>query len=67
LESWPSAAGGVLLTAASFQIAFGLLLARRLFTYQLLSASQAILPLILSGMLKRPLVQLNKPSRRNNR
>ena len=60
-------AGVFLFAAASFQIAFGLLLARGLLTYQLLSACLAILPLILSGMLNRPLVQLNKPSGRKNR
>ena len=60
-------AGVFLLAAASFQIAFGILLAHGLFDYQLLSAGLAILPLILSGMLKRPLVQLNKPSRRKHR
>jgi len=62
-----SSVGVFLFAAASFQIAFGILLARGLFDYQLLSAGLAILPLILSGMLKRPLVQLNKPSRRKQR
>jgi hypothetical protein len=59
-------AGVFLFAAASFQIVFGILLARELFDYQLLSAGLAILPLILSGMLKRPLVQLNKPPQRKN-
>lgn len=60
-------AGVFLIAAASFQVVFGMLLARGLFVYQLLSAGLAFLPLILSGMLKRPLVQLNKPSRRKQR
>ena len=60
-------AGVFLIAAASFQVGFGMLLARGLFVYQLLSAGLAILPLILSGMLKHPLVQINKPSRRRHR
>ena len=60
-------AGVFLIAAASFQVVFGMLLARGLFLYQLLSAGLAILPLILSGMLKHPLVQINKPSRRKHR
>jgi hypothetical protein len=60
-------AGVFLFAAASFQVVFGMLLARGLFTSQLLSAALAVVPLLLSGMLKRPLVRLNKSSRRNHR
>ena len=59
--------GVFLFTFAGFELCFGLLLARGRLDYLLLIAALAILPPLLSGMLQLPLVQINKPSRRNQR
>lgn len=60
-------AGGFLFAIGSLQIAFGWLLARGPFINLFLSAALAILPFLLSGMLKQPLVWLNKSSQCNQR
>ena len=57
-------AGVFLLVFAGFELIFGVLLAHGLSVSILLSGALTVIPMLVSGMSRRPLVQLNKSSRR---
>ena len=56
-------AGVFLFVFAGFELGFGLLLARGKLDHLVLGGALAILPILLSAMIKQPLDQLNKTSR----